>query len=959
MILFLCLLQQASANESAFHPMDELSCVSTVSTFPYTESFEGGLGPWTEQVSSNIWRHHSGSTPSSQTGPSSAQDGTFYAYVESSGSGSPNKTAILESPCFNLSTATQAQFSFHYHMYGSQIGILRLEVSNNNGASWTNIWSKSGDQDNQWWQEAIDLSAFVGQTVKLRFHATTGSSFRGDMAVDNVRLSTSTAPTYLNCNATINSFPYNESFEGGMGNWSIQSTGYDIWDRWSGSTPSGNTGPSSAANGSYYLYTEASSPNNPNKTAILQGPCFDLSNAPAATFSFKYHMNGFHIGTIRLEVSTNQGVSWTTAWAKTGSQSNSWLTAEVDLSSFTGGAIMLRFYSLTGSSYSGDIAIDNLNLSLVPLTVTTGCSQIINSFPYQESFEVSFGGWTEQVSNNIWQRRSGSTYSGSTGPSSAFDGIYYAYTEASSPNFPNKTAVLESPCFDLSSATIASLAFHYHMYGSAIGSIKLQVSTNNGVGWTTIWSESGNKGNQWLNTTVDLSNYTGQVVQLRFYSVTGNSYTGDIAIDNLVLDAPSGSVSGLLSGNVTFPFSSTCSDPAYQMCCPSPIAGGNVPNAYITVENLDNGTSTNAFTNGSGTFSATTTNGKVKVSAAGNSSNWSNGLSTYDLSLVSQHINGSRYIECPLRRIAADLDSDGDIDSDDLTLLNQLALGFISSLPNAPNWKFVPKIYADPEDYHPDPVFVADFWNNNITDNSGGQYPFNASIRLEGDLYNYLGSKQWMTEINGFGFDANPVCSSDYWGFYAVKTGDINGSASYTSFSASPPQQRQGLTGEDAQNLSATLKNNEENTRIGGLNKEDEVEDSKKNKKYTVTFYATSKTPITAFQMGLLIDDECSQIRKIEAEKSDLAMAQSKNFGQLKKDFGGTYLKMMWQNEDKRNPKGKVFSERMALFSFDIRSTRSPEQISSTLLLDNTILDTEFYGPEGKVDEVDLEMIIE
>ena len=68
---------------------------------------------------------------------------------------------------------------------------------------------------------------------------------------------------------------------------------------------------------------------------------------------------------------------------------------------------------------------------------------------------------------------------------------------------------------------------------------------------------------------------------------------------------------------------------------------------------------------------------------------------------------------------------------------------------------------------------------------------------------------------------------------------------------------------------------------------------------------------------------------------------------------------MMWQNEDKRNPKGKVFSERMALFSFDIRSTRSPEQISSTLLLDNTILDTEFYGPEGKVDEVDLEMIIE
>jgi len=52
-----------------------------------------------------------------------------------------------------------------------------------------------------------------------------------------------------------------------------------------------------------------------------------------------------------------------------------------------------------------------------------------------------------------------------TGTSSGF----YVYTEASSPNYPNMTALLEGPCVDLSGYNGASWTFSYHMVGTAMG----------------------------------------------------------------------------------------------------------------------------------------------------------------------------------------------------------------------------------------------------------------------------------------------------------------------------------------------------------------------------------------------------------------------------------------------------------------------------------------------------------
>jgi len=168
-----------------------VGCIGGITAYPYNESFESGLGAWTQSAADDIdWTRDSGGTPSGNTGPSSASDGTWYMYTEASGNGTgyPNKQAIFNSPCFDLTAAPSATFSFDYHMYGSNMGTLSLEASNDNGTSWVPLWSQNGNQGNAWISQNVDISAYTGSSVQLRFNGTTGNGYRSDMAIDNVSL---------------------------------------------------------------------------------------------------------------------------------------------------------------------------------------------------------------------------------------------------------------------------------------------------------------------------------------------------------------------------------------------------------------------------------------------------------------------------------------------------------------------------------------------------------------------------------------------------------------------------------------------------------------------------------------------------------------------------------------------------------------------------------------------------
>lgn len=187
---------------------------------------------------------------------------------------------------------------------------------------------------------------------------------------------------FVGCTGGISTYPYTESFNSNFGQWT-QDSGDDInWRRRTGATPSNGTGPSSATDGSHYIYVEASVRNTgyPNKRAILNSPCFDLSGLSAASVSFKYHMFGANnMGTIDLEVSEDDGATWTSVWNQSGNKGNSWLSASVNLGSYVGKGIKLRFNRVTGNTWQADIAIDAFELTSTSSSSITSRAQTIRA----------------------------------------------------------------------------------------------------------------------------------------------------------------------------------------------------------------------------------------------------------------------------------------------------------------------------------------------------------------------------------------------------------------------------------------------------------------------------------------------------------------------------------------------------------------------------------------------------
>ncbi len=183
------------------------SNAQTINTFPYYYDFEGEIqgstsagAAYTMQTSDWVnasgddgdWTSDAGGTTSLDTGPSVDYDpGTasgFYMYIETSTPMFGGKVAILESVDIDLNGTNAAQFAFSYHMYGSTMGTLNVDITDDNGTTWPTLWTLTGDQGDLWHRDTVDLSAYTGSVVKLRFHGTTGSNYYSDMAIDAVQI---------------------------------------------------------------------------------------------------------------------------------------------------------------------------------------------------------------------------------------------------------------------------------------------------------------------------------------------------------------------------------------------------------------------------------------------------------------------------------------------------------------------------------------------------------------------------------------------------------------------------------------------------------------------------------------------------------------------------------------------------------------------------------------------------
>jgi len=168
------------------------------------------------------------------------------------------------------------------------------------------------------------------------------------------------------------------------------------------------------------------------------------------------------------------------------------------------------------------------------------CLNTVLQFPFQDGFELGLSNWTQDPANDFdWVVSSGTTPSGGTGPSSAFEGYNYIYTEASSPNNNSKEAAIISPCLNLSAYDNPILHFWFHKQGAGQGSFAVDVSIDNGSTWTwNHWYQAGDLGSLWQEAVIDLSAFNATEVKLRLRVITG-TWQSDVAIDKLsILGGP-------------------------------------------------------------------------------------------------------------------------------------------------------------------------------------------------------------------------------------------------------------------------------------------------------------------------------------------------------------------------------------------------------------------------------------
>ncbi|MCB9284936.1 MAG: T9SS type A sorting domain-containing protein [Lewinellaceae bacterium] len=150
------------------------------------------------------------------------------------------------------------------------------------------------------------------------------------------------------------------------------------------------------------------------------------------------------------------------------------------------------------------------------------------------------------------------------------------------------------------------------------------------------------------------------------------------------------------------------------------IAGAIATEGQSGVEGVDvqvNGGMFNEFTDQSGnfTFNALASGGDYTL-APELDNNPGNGVTTWDLVLISRHILGVQALDSPYKLIAADANKSNSVTTLDMVNIRKVILQLEPSFPNNTSWRFVDKDYVFPNPANPfADVFPEVINYNNLT----------------------------------------------------------------------------------------------------------------------------------------------------------------------------------------------------------------------------------------------------
>lgn len=116
----------------------------------------------------------------------------------------------------------------------------------------------------------------------------------------------------------------------------------------------------------------------------------------------------------------------------------------------------------------------------------------------------------------------------------------------------------------------------------------------------------------------------------------------------------------------------------------------------VSVNTVSNGINLGTFlTTSTGNFTINNLNVSQKVSTyATRNDDAQNGVTTYDIALISRHILDIQPLPTTYKMIAADVNKDGEVNALDMLLMRRLVLHIIPNFPNNTAWRFIDKNYT-------------------------------------------------------------------------------------------------------------------------------------------------------------------------------------------------------------------------------------------------------------------------
>ncbi|MCI4671066.1 MAG: PKD domain-containing protein [Bacteroidia bacterium] len=483
---------------------------STPNSLPYFENFDsfttGTTGVlvngWTN-VGDYDWWANSGTTPTSTTGPSGDNtSGTgIYLYTEATSQASGDHF-ILRSPCIDLSA--NAFLSYHYHMFGPDMGSLEVFVVANGVR--TRIDSIGGQQQSNnsdlWRESIIDLASFNGETILLEFQATIGGGFDSDFAIDDVSVFIPSGKdlaitSRLIPQDSVDCFTAMETVA-----IAITNNGADTLD------------------------------------FSIDSVLLNLILAGSNTGAYPMNLNSGKLAPLQQMQLDFTGV---------------------DLSN--PGITSLR----TGFALAGDVQPTNDSIRFELQTIPPFAIPFFENFDgfTVDTFGVFPTGWRNlTTASRIWFANNGNTITPQTGPNgdhTTGNGVYL-YTEATLPAIEGDIFRLQSPCVDLSSASIPELSYYYHMFGAGIGRLDVFLLAN-GIATqidSIVGQQQSSSFDPFDKRIVDLSSFSG-IIRIEFRATRGPSVLGDIAIDDIVIrDASRPDLALVNAFNANGPFDFGC-----------------------------------------------------------------------------------------------------------------------------------------------------------------------------------------------------------------------------------------------------------------------------------------------------------------------------------------------------------------------------------------------------------------